>query len=470
MAIDPIGAPLSRLTPRWAVGLCVFVAVLVCLPVLRGGFVIDDSYLVVDNPGIRDLGNIPGFFARPWGGGAGGAGHADVNAAYFRPLTSSLYALEFALFGLRPWAWHLVSLLLHATATGLCAALALRILGCAAAASVAGLVFAVHPVHSEAIAAVCYQTTLLAGLLAMAALCALGRAVDREKTGRWLAWATLAAAAAGLAKEEAVVVPLLAAAWVVLAPTRRRILFWGVGSMGLAALAVMAVRSVVVTRSGVTYFGTASGSVVALTMMRVVALYAELLVVPLRLCPFYDWFIIPPSASLSAETGLGLLLAGAWGLGVWLAARRAPAGAIGLAWVALGLLPVMHLVPILNVAAERFLYLPSVGFALALGALFAWAVRRQRRVALGVALGLVLLFSLRTVMRWPDWRDDRALNEATATAFPETPTPLVNLANLARAAGDRASALRYLDEAQRRAPGWPIPARIAEKLRIQESR
>ena len=477
MAIDPIDtrAPLSGFTmkPRWAIGLCFLVAALVCLPALRGGFVIDDAYLVVGNPDIRSLGNIPGFFARPWGGGEGGAGHAGVNAAYFRPLTTTLHAVEFAVFGLRPWGWHLVSILLHAAATGLGTWLAARILGSVAAALVAGLVFAVHPVHTEAVAAVCYQTTLLAGLLAVLALSALARVLGPGKTtGRWVALAALATAAAGLAKEEAVVVPVLGAAWVLLAPSpqRRRVLLWGVGSMGLAAAAAIAVRSAIVAGSSITYFGPAGAGVVAPTMARVVALYAELLVAPFRLCPFYDWFIIPPSAAISAEVVLGLLLAVAVVLGVWLASRRAPGGAIGLGWMALGLLPVMHFVPILNVAAERFLYLPSFGFALALGALFQWACGRKRRLAFGAAVGLVLLFGARTLVRWPAWRDDRTLNQATAAAFPQTPTPLINLANLALAAGDRASALRYLEEAQRRAPGWPVAARMAEKLRTETSR
>jgi hypothetical protein len=77
--------------PQWTVGLCVSVAILVCLPALRGGFVIDDAYVVVGNPGIRSLGNIPGFFVQPWAAGAGGAGHVGVNAAYFRPLTTALH-------------------------------------------------------------------------------------------------------------------------------------------------------------------------------------------------------------------------------------------------------------------------------------------------------------------------------------------------------------------------------------------
>ena len=154
-----------------AAALCALCAFLVCLPTLRGGFVIDDAYLVVQNPAIHSLSRVPSFFVEPWGGGAGGTDHAGVNAAYFRPLTTLLHAVEYQLFGARAWGFHLGSCLLHALATALATLLAARMVG-AGSAVPAGLLFAVHPVHSEAIAAVSYQTTLLAALLAMLALVA----------------------------------------------------------------------------------------------------------------------------------------------------------------------------------------------------------------------------------------------------------------------------------------------------------
>jgi hypothetical protein len=229
------------MTARRAAGLSALAALLVCLPALRGGFVIDDAYLVVNNSSIRSLGEVPGFFVKPWGGGVGPAGHVTVNAAYYRPLTSSLYAVEYAVFG--PWAagWHLVSILMDAAAAALTALLAMRTLGKAGAALLAGLIFAVHPVHTEAIAAICYQTTLLAGLLGLAALWALGHMFDGgENDRRWVALAACSSGLAGLAKEEAVVVPLLAAAWVLLTPLvdRRRLLLRSVGPMLLASVPV----------------------------------------------------------------------------------------------------------------------------------------------------------------------------------------------------------------------------------------
>ncbi|MBN2576123.1 MAG: hypothetical protein JXP73_16300 [Deltaproteobacteria bacterium] len=461
------------MTPRRAAGLAALAALFVCLPALRGGFVIDDAYLIVGNQGIRSLGNLPDFFLRPWGGGEGASGFVGVNAAYYRPLTTSLFALEHAVFGPNPVGWHLASISLHATATAFVVLLAWRLLGSVAAALFGGLLFAVHPVHTEAIAALCYQTTLLAGLLAMMALWALVRhGAGGTRPWRRSLLPALFTVLAGLAKEEAAALPLLALAWLALAPAseQRRANIVPVAGMFLAAALVLLCRQAVVTGSSDTYFGGAGAAVVLLTMLRVSLLYAGLLLVPLVLCPFYDWFIITPSSSLSVEAVAGGGLMVALVFGTVALRKRAPGAAIGLAWLVLALAPVMHIVPILNVAAERFLYLPSLGFAIAVAALFDWLRSRRPRLVLGVSAALLGLFAARTLARWPDWRDDRALNQATAADFPESPTPLLNLARIEEAAGNRAAALRHLEEAAKRAPGWPVPVQQAKRLRAATSR
>lgn len=161
---------------RRGAGLSALVAVAICLPALSGGFVIDDGCLIVGNQGIRSLGHVPNFFLQPWGGGEGASGFVKVNAAYYRPPTSSLHALEYAVFGLRPLGWHLVSILLHASATLFVVLLAFRLVG-------------------EERAALWVL---------------LGSAVERTRPrGRWVLAAVLTGAA-GLAKEEGAAVPLLA--------------------------------------------------------------------------------------------------------------------------------------------------------------------------------------------------------------------------------------------------------------------
>jgi len=203
-------------------------------------------------------------------------------------------------------------------------------------------------------------------------------------------------------------------------------------------------------------------------MLRVAGLYLELLVTPVRFCPFYDWFIIGYETGVSAPVVKGaLVLALAVGAAL-VFRRRSPLVTLAVAWLLLGLLPVSQIVPIIVVAAERFLYLPMLGFALLVGLLLAralaWGQERgwPRLAALAVAV-LLLAYTARTATRVPDWRSDETLNLATARAFPETPTPYLNLATYyERFQNDPAKAMAALAKALERAPGWqPALARAA---------
>jgi hypothetical protein len=177
--------------------------------------------------------------------------------------------------------------------------------------------------------------------------------------------------------------------------------------------------------------------------------------------------VIPIETAMSWRVLQGAAVATGLLAGVILAIRRAPAVAIGLAWVPLGLLPVLQLVPILNVAAERFLYLPSVGWCLALGALAARASRGPRSRWIGAALGVVLAgYAVRSLVRAGNWHDDLRLNETTARDFPEDPVPLLNLARLHRDAGRPQEARSAAMEALRRAPGWPPAEHLIAEIPI----
>ena len=235
--------------------------------------------------------------------------------------------------------------------------------------------------------------------------------------------------------------------------------------MGAVAAFTLILRTAIVTRPSLTYFGDAGVDIVIPTMARVIALYAELLLLPIQLCPFYDWFLVPPSPALDGQALLGFLLFLATILTIVTLRKRSPALVTSLAWLVLALSPVMQLVPLLNVAAERFLYLPSVGFCLALGILLNRSFDRYPKPTIALATVLICLYSARTLWRWPDWRNDQTLNQATARDF-STPTPQINLAQLAAAQGNQAQALRHLEAAERLAPGWPVPAKLRAKLLV----
>jgi hypothetical protein len=469
--------PLDSMLTRTRIALlCAAAALAVSLPTLRNGFAIDDIYVFVEQPAAHSLRNIPQFFAGGWGMGTTHAQERALNTRYYRPIPTTLGALEYTLFGLRPAGYHLVSALLHAATAALVALLLWQLTsGAAIATLLGGVLFAIHPVQSEAFSAACYQTTLLAGFFGTLALVLFGRVLARGPRLFTLLALGASLLFALVSKEESFAIPFFVLTWAVLLrpPGWWRALWTSAIAMSIPLVIVLLLRHAFLVPSKVTYFADEPARVVVLTMVRIAGLYLELLVVPLRFCPFYDWFIIGYEAGLSQGVVTGAVVLGLAAGAALVCIRHSPLIALGIAWVLLGLGPVSQAIPIIVVAAERFLYIPMLGWALLVGLLLERGLARARRagwIRLPVA-AIALLFvayAVRTVTRVADWRSDETLNLATAEAFPETPAPLLNLATYyERVERDPAKALEALAEAERRAPGWRPARERASKLRTK---
>src|SRR2546428_3652082 len=139
---------------------------MVSLGVLWTGFALDDLTIIVANPLVHSLSGVGAVVAAPYF-------PANLDASVYRPLTIATYALDWSV-GSTVW-FHAVNLMWHAGASVLVALLARRWAG-DAAALVAGMVFAVHPVHVEAVAHVGGRDELMAAAFPpLAVYAALGR-------------------------------------------------------------------------------------------------------------------------------------------------------------------------------------------------------------------------------------------------------------------------------------------------------
>ncbi|HWP66763.1 MAG TPA: hypothetical protein VNO26_12695, partial [Candidatus Limnocylindria bacterium] len=206
---------LARLAPA------VVVAVVVTashIGSLANGLTLDARALVLGNPALREAtwANVRTILTSDyWSPMA-------TNGLY-RPVTTLSFLANWALLGNagRPLGYHVVNLLLH-----LCCALAalalFRRLGLAtAAAVVATLLFAVHPVTTEVVANVAGRADLLAALGVLCGLLCQARA-RAARGGARMAWETglVAAAVLGMfAKENAVVLLPLLIVWEALSPS-----------------------------------------------------------------------------------------------------------------------------------------------------------------------------------------------------------------------------------------------------------
>jgi hypothetical protein len=384
-------------------------AVVVHLGALWNRFAFDDLYLVVLNPLVHSPSGAWRAFAEPYWPG-------NLTGSLYRPLTIATFALDWAV---GPAAWfHAVNLAWHAAATAALAALATRWAGWQAGL-VAGLVFAVHPVHVEAVANVVGRNELMAGLFTLLGVYA---ALVRGSVG----WSAAAFALGILSKENAAVGPALVAwgwmAGVAPRPPRRRVAAflatWVAGGALYAGLRWAVLHPYVGFNAVAPVFLEESAVTQRLTAVAALADVARLLLLPAHLAADYS----PDQrtavrAPLDPRFLLGLACAALWAALVVLARRRGRrVESFGLGWIGIALLPVANLlVPIGILVAERTLYLPSAGLALAAGAWLRDLPRRRLALLLGF---VVVAGGARTAVRVPVWRDSRT---ATLSLLEDAP-------------------------------------------------
>jgi hypothetical protein len=370
-------------------------ATVVYLGALWNRWALDDNPIVLFNPLLHSPGAVwRAFLTSYW--------PPQVGGGLYRPLTIASYAVDWWV-GRVAW-FHAVNVVWHAGASVAVAALVRRWSG-ERAGLVSGLLFAVHPVHVEAVANIVGRAELLAGVCAVWAVYA---ALARDRLG----WSVVALACGLLSKENAVVVPALVVwGWVVglARPSRRRILAYA-ASWCAVGVAYAVIRGVILhpyarIENLAPVFIGASPVAVRLTAVAAFADIGRLLVFPLTLrvdySPAERTLVTSP---LDPRFAVGLLWFGVWVALLVLAWRRGRrVEAFGLGWIGLALGPVANLVfPVGVLVAERTLYLPSVGLVMAVGAWLGALAPQRVRVAVA---GLVLLGGIRSALRVPVWRD-----------------------------------------------------------------
>ncbi len=399
------------------------------------GFALDDAPEIVQNDRVRSLAGIPRAFAEGAWQGAG-----ETNPIY-RPLTTATYALNHAVGGLSPSGYHLVNVVLHALVSLLVLALALR-LGLAPLAAAAGaLLFAIHPVHVEVVANVAGRKDALAAVFVLLAVLAHATALRRDAR-RWLVLPPLAFAAALFSKESGVAALGGFVAWDLLLGRdawprrRRRLLLLYAAYAATLALYLLARRAAVgslgIPLATIPFLENPLPHVATwprlLTAVAVLGRGLALLLVPATLSPDYSFDAIPLVGSaldprfLASAGVLGLLAAVAWSA---VRARSWPVLGFAVLWYAAAAFPTSNLlVPVGTIFGERLLYLPSVAFCVAAGALAGRVLADPRpalrRVAAVAALAVAALLVGRTVAYASAWSDEVSLFSEAVRAVPRS--------------------------------------------------
>src|SRR4029453_14904540 len=402
----------------FAVGLAVYA------PALGGEFIGDDIGYVVHNFYIHDL-DLPGALALldPFGPPA-------RFTANYAPVGLAVHALEWRLFGEDPFGYHLLNLLLHTLASTLLVAVFLRYGIGRAAAGLLGAVFLLHPANVEAVAWIFQLKTVLALVLALAALLALS---ERPLA----AWALFSLAL--LTKFQAIFALPVAAVFTLSHRTAgggRRWLWLGAWSvLGLLCGLPEFVAFEAVGHAGM--LGRyPTRWLQALDVAAIAGRYLVMATTSLGVSAYQEPAPVRSLLDPWALAGLlGLLLLGIR-LALTLRARSLEAGY--WTWAAAAYAPVSQVFPFLSPVGDRYLYFVLPGL---LGGAYLWgrsvwerwapgdspAARRWSRPALGLGAALWAAFAVHSDARARIWRSELSTTLDAARHYPDG-TSATNLA------------------------------------------
>jgi protein O-mannosyl-transferase len=438
-AASTAAAPREQIRAKMVAALAACAA-LPYLNILFNAFVYDDHTQVTNNPYLRNAHHLKDIFTTTVWSYVGVQGVTN----YYRPMMTLGYLACYRLFGPLAYSFHLASLVLHVLVVCLLFALTEQLTGDLVWSFVASALFAVHPIHTESVAWVAAVTDVELTFFFLLTFIFYVRIAQPEgkRSPGMMAAAVVAFVLALLSKEQALMLPLLATIYEHgYRGDRSRTSFAAKAArytpLWLLAAAYLLFRiRFLGALAPVHHRGAAPLTEVPFSALALVGQYVGKLLWPARLCAFY---VFHPRARLTDPGVLAGLVASIALAALFIALWRSRDATLhfasfGVVWFLVTLAPVLnaHWMAA-NVFAERYLYLPSVGFCwlVGLAATKLWeaagrassAWRRPTLAAVGVVVAL--LFATRIVIRNRDWRNDIVLYQRTLAASP-TAYPILN--------------------------------------------
>ena len=422
-------APLHLALAACALAALVVIAYYNSIP---NGFVWDDHQQIVLNPALKPAAPIAHIFS------------SDIRFAHedpdfqnrtYRPLQMLTYRIIAANFGFTPVPFHIANLLL-AIGTVLAAFSVFRLLlPNTFSAFAAASLFAVYPIHTEAIDWIaaspdlgCTLFVLLAFALFLVTRQTTPSLNHTQNQGRLIYILSILSYAVSLLwKETAAVFPILVIAYVLLLekPRLRTALkasaaYWAI----LAAYLVLRFTALRTLATGTHNWPLSPAQFLVMASYLMLS-YWQKLALPFQLNAYY---LLSPIRSLTDPRAIAAIVFVVAALAVLVyLIRRAPLAAFATLWVSITLLPAMNIYALgRNVFTERYLYLPSIGFCLLLSLaatrILSLAPEKTRKPAAISLLAIIVgVFAVETIQRNPDWKDDKTLFAQTLGRSPNAP-------------------------------------------------
>ncbi|MCX7702928.1 MAG: tetratricopeptide repeat protein [Planctomycetota bacterium] len=433
---------------------------------ITGDFVFDDVKIVKENPAIRSFSNIPRIFANFFTYKPLERQGMLVDPSY-RPLRSISYIFDYQFTKDSPVGYHISNIIYHAIATFLLFILLLRLGANFFGAIAASIIFLLHPVNSEAVSYITGRKETLCAIFFFSSI--ITYLSYRENPSlRCFLLTLFFFLLALLAKEMALsLLPVLVLFELLKITSQKtsestpKLFFKNLRDRRLIPLLTFIfilslayglfstlVKSLSWTgEDAVGYWG---GSLTnsLLSFSRVVLFYIRLTIFPYPLSADYSYNAFPPSYGLlhppatlfTLLTHLAVL-----SFTLFLILHKKFTLPFGILLFYITLVPVSGIVPLPERVAERFLYIPSISFAILIALGLRYLTRRGSIFAVCALTAIVLVFITLLVARNKDWQNNEALFSATLRHYSDCARAnnAVGEAKLLR--GDLDGALTYLE-------------------------
>lgn len=454
--------------PVWTKHLWWFVpliAILVYIPSFNADFTLDDVLIVEENTYIRSIDKIPEIWTSHYW-----AGKLDAtDKGLYRPLTLTTYNLQYALSGASAPAFHIVNILLHALVCFVLMWFVNRIFLDERLSLLSGLLFAIHPIHTEAVSGIVGRAEIMAALFILLAMICYHQWIHSGKI-KWLAGLLLATTAAITSKEHGFLIPVL----IGLQETfyffkykkhtvrdQKKWIAWL--TVTVLAIAWWIFRNTITGKaaSHEMWFSVSPTDRMA-TALRTTAEYIGMHLLPLHLSADYWINEVPIVGFGNIAVLLSILVISGLLLATWLVRRQWTAVSWGILFFFLMLLPVSNFLFAAGfLKAERILYIPSIGLIMVMAWLLIrlFELKNFRIPAIGLACLLVLFYTGKTISRAADWQNNYTLSIATLKTSPDSPrfNNMMGLELKARKQGKEAMA--YFEKAVQSNPNH-VPALV----------
>jgi tetratricopeptide (TPR) repeat protein len=440
---------------------------------LAADFVYDARMQILTGDFIHDWRNWPAVLS----GRVVGMDVLDFN----RPAMLASLMLDAAVWGRDPFGYHLTSVLMH-VANVLLVWLVIRERTNAEgrpekvlSTLMAPLIFAIHPVVTEAVCEPTFREDLLVALFTLSALVLAMRhdpATPGFDTRRALGCTALCLLAIA-SKEAGIVAPLLLVAYWWLFRRAEPARFWAVaiGGAKLVVIAFLAARFLLEPTASAIFDSKPEypGGSLSQAMMlepRILALYAQLILFPANLCADYGLLSVS-----HLPLAMALVLLAAIAVASAMAARHDGRLLFAYCTILLPLVPVANLIPIYRPAADRYLYLPMAGVALVVACLLdaPWLVGREqlRQRFLVGCMAAIAALGIACIERQTVWASALALWDDSYRKNPGSFTNAMGLGEALREAGRLPEAEQFTREAirlsnGRRGDAWATLALILD--------